>query len=66
MNILEQIVELCRSSSEIQTTQLNEIKRLAERHAAVLDSILVDYIRQNQDNAYRKGRLKAAKRMLES
>ncbi len=67
-NIFEEIVELCESrhTSDLRTNrQLNEIKTLAGRNANMLNEILHDYIRQNEeDPTYRKARLKAAKRML--
>ena len=67
-NILEKIVELCKS---VQTTdertkeQISDIKELAARNVNILTQILADYIQQNEeDPLYRKNRLKGAKRML--
>lgn len=68
MNILEKISELCetRYTPDSRTNQqLRDIKKIADRDADMLTQILYDYIKQNQDDAtYRKGRLKAAQRML--
>jgi hypothetical protein len=63
MNILEQISEL--STRPATDKKMRTIKTLAAANANMLDQILFDYVRQNQDEpTYRKARLKAAKRML--
>ncbi len=64
MNILEQISELC-DTHPATDKKMRAIKTLAAANADMLDQILYDYIRQNQDEPmYRKARIKAAKRML--
>ena len=67
-NILEAIAGLCdaRFDHDWQRhEQLRNIRTLARRNAKMLNEILTDYIRQNEeDPTYRKARLKAAKRLL--
>ena len=67
-NILEVIAGLCEGRYDHdreRDEQLRNIRSLARRNAKMLNEILADYIRQNEeDPTYRKARLKAARRML--
>lgn len=67
-NILEAIAGLAEGRYDHdwqRNEQLRNIRDLARRNAKMLNEILHDYIRQNEeDPTYRKARLRAAKRML--
>jgi hypothetical protein len=67
-NILEVIAGLCEGRYDHdreRDEQLRNIRTVARRNVNMLNEILHDYIRQNEeDPTYRKSRLKAAKRIL--
>ena len=67
-NILEEIARLAEGRYDHdwqRNEQLRNIRNLARLNVNMLNEILHDYIRQNEeDPTYRKARIKAAKRML--